>query len=80
MAPWEITYSGGSVEHYNEEPGQVWMERIRRSYDKIAWINPVPKKNWHYTQSIEMTQSLLDGKMYPLTLKGLEDSMQYLAK
>lgn len=80
MAPWEITYAGGSVEHYNEEPGQLWMERIRQSYEKVAWINPVPKKNWHYTQSIEIVQSLLEEKMYPLTVKGLEDTMQFLAK
>ena len=80
MAPWEISYAGGSVEHHNQEPGQVWMDRVLKNYDKVAWINPVPKNNWSYTQSIEMVQSMVDGKMYPLTVKGLEESMQYLSR
>ena len=80
MAPWEITYPGGSVEHHNEEPGKIWMERVLGGYDKVAWINPVPKANWNYTQSIEMVHSMFDGKMYPLTVKGLEETMQYLGR
>jgi uncharacterized protein with von Willebrand factor type A (vWA) domain len=80
MAPWEITYPGGSVEHHNKEPGKVWLERILEGYDKVAWINPVPKNNWNYTESIEMVHSMVDGKMYPLTVKGLEETMQYLAR
>ena len=80
MAPWEINDAGGSVEHYNEEPGQLWMERIRRSYDKVAWINPMPKKNWKFTQSIEMVNTLMDRNMYPLSVKGLEQTMPFLAK
>jgi uncharacterized protein with von Willebrand factor type A (vWA) domain len=80
MAPWEITYAGGSVEHYNEEPGQVWMERVAGSYDKLAWINPVAEKHWKFTQSTEMIQQMTAGHMYPLTIKGLEDTMHYLAR
>lgn len=79
MAPWEINYVGGSVEHYNEEPGQLWMERLRQGYDKVAWINPIPKNNWNYTQSIKMVESLVDEKMFPLTVSGLEQTMQFLA-
>ena len=80
MAPWEISYPGGSVEHHNDEPGQVWMERVLKGYDKVAWINPVPEKNWQYTQSIDMVYSMVEGNMFPLTVKGLEATMQYLGR
>ncbi len=80
MAPWEITYPGGSVEHHNEEPGKIWMERVLGGYDKAVWINPVPEDSWNYTQSIEMVRSMVDGNMYPLTVKGLEETMQYLGR
>ena len=80
MSPYEILQPGGSVEHWNEEPGLSWMRRLKETYEKIIWINPVPKRVWHYTQSIEMTQQLMDGHMYPLTVKGLEEGMGYLSK
>lgn len=80
MSPWEIVYPGGSVEHNNPEPGQLWMERMGQSYDKLAWINPVPEAQWEYTQSIEILRSVVENKMFPLTVKGLERAMTHLAK
>jgi uncharacterized protein with von Willebrand factor type A (vWA) domain len=71
---------GGSVEHWNEEAGEVWLRRLLQTYDKAVWINPVPEDEWEYTQSIAITHQLMEGRMYPLTLKGLEEAMTYLSK
>ena len=80
MAPYEITHSGGSVEHWNEEPGATWMERFTEAYDKMVWINPTPQETWEYSTSVGMTQELVDGRMYPLTIRGLEEGMNHLSK
>ena len=80
MAPYEITHAGGSVEHWNEEPGAAWMERFDEIYDKIIWLNPTPQETWEYSSSVMMTQELVGGKMYPLTIKGLEEGMGELSK
>jgi uncharacterized protein with von Willebrand factor type A (vWA) domain len=80
MAPYEITHAGGSVEHWNEEPGTLWMSRFTELYDRIAWINPTPQETWEYSSSVAMTQELVKGNMFPLTVRGLEDGMQYLSK
>lgn len=80
MAPWEITYSGGSIEHNNQESGQSWMQRIMNSFEKIVWINPTQKEYWEYTQSIGMIQQIMDQRMYPLTAKGLEEAMTELSR
>lgn len=80
MAPWEITYSGGSIEHNNQESGQSWMQRIMNSFEKIVWINPTQKEYWEYTQSIGMIQRIMDQRMYPLTAKGLEEAMTELSR
>ena len=80
MSPYEIVQPGGSVEHWNEEPGAVWLERLRSTYQKCVWLNPVPQDEWHYTQSIAIANQLMEEKMYPLTLGGLEDAMGFLAK
>jgi len=80
MAPYEILYPGGSVEYMNDESGETWMRRLRETYEKVIWINPVPENHWQYTPSIDITRQLLGGKMYPLTLKGLEEGMAYLSK
>ncbi|MEC8529140.1 MAG: hypothetical protein VXY71_07855, partial [Pseudomonadota bacterium] len=79
MSPYEIVQPGGSVEHWNEEPGAVWLERLRSTYEKCVWLNPVPEDEWQYTQSISITNQLMEEKMYPLTLGGLEDAMGFLA-
>jgi len=80
MSPYEIVQPGGSVEHWNEEPGAVWLERLRSTYEKCVWLNPVPEDEWQYTQSISITNQLMEEKMYPLTLGGLEDAMGLLSK
>ena len=80
MSPYEIMQPGGSVEHWNEESGELWMRRVRETYEKCIWINPVPEDEWEYTQSIAITRQLMDGKMYPLTLRGLEEGMSFLSK
>ena len=80
MSPYEIMQPGGSVEHWNEESGELWIRRLRETYEKCIWINPVPEDEWEYTQSIAITRQLMDGKMYPLTLRGLEDGMSFLSK
>jgi uncharacterized protein with von Willebrand factor type A (vWA) domain len=80
MAPYEITHAGGSVEHWNEEPGAQWIERFTGSYDKLIWLNPTPQETWEYSSSVMMTQELVNGNMYPLTVRGLEESMGQLSK
>lgn len=80
MSPYEIAMAGGSVEHWNEESGAVWFKRLTDSFDKVAWINPVPQAHWRYTQSIGITQDLLEEHMYPMTVNGLEQAMAYLSK
>ncbi|MAI16460.1 MAG: hypothetical protein CMP94_03640 [Gammaproteobacteria bacterium] len=80
MAPYEITHAGGSVEHWNEEPGAAWMGRFGEIYDKVIWLNPTPQETWEYSSSVTMTQELVGGNMYPLTIKGLEEGMSQLSK
>ncbi|MCZ6658890.1 MAG: VWA domain-containing protein [Gammaproteobacteria bacterium] len=80
MAPYEITHAGGSVEHWNEEPGAAWMDRFTEVYDKLVWINPTPQETWEYSSSVSMTQELVSGSMYPLTIRGLEEGMNSLSR
>jgi uncharacterized protein with von Willebrand factor type A (vWA) domain len=80
MAPYEITHAGGSVEHWNEEPGHVWIERFTELYEKLVWLNPTPQETWEYSTSVGMTQNLVSGHMFPLTIRGLEESMGMLSK
>jgi len=80
MAPYEITHAGGSVEHWNEEPGAAWMSRFSEVYDKLVWINPTPQETWEYSSSVSMTKELVSGQMYPLTIRGLEEGMNVLSK
>ena len=80
MAPYEITNPGGSIEHWNEEAGHVWIKRLADHFDNMAWLNPVPDDHWDYTSSICIIKDLFEDRMYPLTLKGLEDGMGELSK
>ncbi len=80
MAPYEITHAGGSVEHWNEEAGAIWISRFMGWYDKIVWINPTPQETWEYSTSVAMTQELVEGRMFPLTIRGLEEGMNLLSK
>ncbi len=79
MSPYEITQAGGSVEHWNAEPGSVWLTRLIRHYPNFAWINPQPQARWRHNASIEITRELLEGRMYPLTLAGLDDAIDALS-
>ena len=80
MSPYEISHPGGSVEHFNEEAGSTWMERLTHVYPAAVWLNPVPEKQWNYSQSTKIMHQIMDGRMYPLTLSGLEDAMRTLTR
>jgi uncharacterized protein with von Willebrand factor type A (vWA) domain len=80
MSPYEILQPGGSVEYSNEEAGAQWLQRLTHAYPKFAWINPEPLGVWQYRQSISIIQQLVSNRMFPLTLKGLEDAMRMLSK
>jgi uncharacterized protein len=80
MSPYEILQPGGSVEYGNEEAGAEWLGRLTHAYPQFAWINPEPQGVWQYRQSISIVQQLLGGRMFPMTLKGLEDTMRLLSK
>lgn len=80
MSPYEIAQPGGSVEHWNDEAGYVWMQRFMHKFKKIIWLNPYPKNVWDYTQSTKMVRELIEDQMYPMTIEGLEEGMRYLAK
>ncbi|MEZ5505554.1 MAG: VWA domain-containing protein [Gammaproteobacteria bacterium] len=80
MSPYEISSVGGSVEHWNEEAGEVWMRRITQHFSKVIWLNPEPESSWEHTTSVVWTKKLTENRMFPLTLKGLEDGMRYLSK
>lgn len=80
MSPYEITHPGGSVEHFNEESGAVWMHRITNTYPASVWLNPVPEKQWSYSQSTKIIKELMNDRMYPLTLEGLDDAMRELSR
>ena len=80
MSPYEITYPGGSVEHFNEEPGAVWIQRLLDVYPYAIWLNPQPESHWDYMPSIQITRELMKGRMYPLTLEGLEQGMRMLQR
>ncbi len=78
MSPYEIMYAGGSVEHWNEDPGAVWIKRLLNTYPKAIWLNPEPQSRWDYTPSIKMTRELMDDRMYPLTIAGLDEGIKSL--
>ncbi|GGB33873.1 VWA domain-containing protein [Sphingomonas metalli] len=80
MSPYEISQPGGSVEHLNEEAGAVWLHRLVSTYPAAAWLNPLPPEHWGYTRSIAMVREILDDRMYPLTLTGLDAAMRELTR
>ena len=80
MSPYEIVYPGGSVEHWNEEAGAVWLERLLRVYPHTVWLNPVKEAWWNNTQSISMVHQIMGDRMYPLTLDGLERATKELSR
>ncbi|WP_147694177.1 vWA domain-containing protein [Vogesella mureinivorans] len=80
MSPYEIILKGGSVEHMNPEPGEVWLRRLLDQFKHAVWLNPMPQAAWEYTQSIGMVGELMQNRMYPLTLEGLEQAMRQLKR
>jgi hypothetical protein len=78
MSPYELLYQNGSVEHNNDEPGFVWLERLKFQYPDIVWLNPVPVKQWKYTESIGMVRKFMNDRMFPLTLSGLQNAIKAL--
>ena len=80
MSPYEIAMPGGSVEHMNEEAGGVWLQRVITSYPRAVWLNPLPRRFWNYTPSIEMISGIFKSRMFELTLEGLDEAMRELAR
>jgi uncharacterized protein with von Willebrand factor type A (vWA) domain len=80
MSPYEITMAGGSVEHWNEEAGTVWMDRLTGHYRRSAWLNPTPKSGWAHVRSIKMLNDLMEGRMYPLTVAGIDEMTRELSR
>ncbi|MEQ1659914.1 MAG: VWA domain-containing protein [Hylemonella sp.] len=80
MSPYEILQPGGSVEYNNEEAGAEWLQRLTHAFPKFVWINPEPQGVWQYRQSISIMQQLVSNRMYPLTIKGIEEAMRLLTK
>lgn len=78
MSPYEILQPGGSVEHWNEEAGATWLARFTTHYRYAAWINPTPEEHWHWTQSVAITRELMEDRMYPMTVEGLDNAMKNL--
>ncbi len=79
MSPYEITYAGGSIEHWNAEPGSAWLKRLMKAYPKFVWINPQPQARWRQSPSIALVRELAEGRMYPLTLAGLDEAIEALS-
>jgi uncharacterized protein len=80
MSSYEIAQPGGSVEHWNAEPGEVWMRRLLAAYPRSVWLNPVPERYWEGTLSIAMLRELMQGRMFPLTLDGIDRAMRRLTR
>jgi uncharacterized protein with von Willebrand factor type A (vWA) domain len=78
MSPYELTHPGGSVEHWNEEPGVVWLERVLQAFPRAVWLNPLPADDWDYTRSVQIVRDLMGGRMYPLSLAGIDRAMRCL--
>ena len=80
MSPYEITYPGGSVEHWNEEPGAIWIDRVTQQFESVAWLNPTAERHWDHTPSIGVMKQLMNNRMFPLTIAGLEKAMKELTR
>ena len=80
MSPYELTYPGGSVEHWNEEAGALWLERITDIYTSAIWLNPVAEKHWEHMPSVQMVKQIFSERMFPLTLEGIDEAMHELRR
>ncbi len=79
MSPYEIDVPGGSVEHWNEEAGAAWLERLTSHYRRSAWLNPTPQRSWGHVRSIQMVRDAMAGRMYPLTVNGIDEMARELS-
>ncbi|HRZ22934.1 MAG TPA: VWA domain-containing protein, partial [Candidatus Contendobacter sp.] len=80
MSPYEISYPGGSVEHFNPEAGDVWLNRLLAAFPRAIWLNPQHPNRWSYIPSIQMVRELMGERMFPLTLEGLEQGIRALQR
>ena len=80
LNPYEIEKEGGSVERWNDEPGETWLRRLFDAYPRAVWLNPVPEKYWGGTASIGMIRRLTEDRMFPLTLEGIDQAMRRLRR
>jgi len=80
MSPYEVLHPGGSVEYNNKEAGSEWLTRFTNAFPKFAWLNPEPEGLWQYRQSIAIIRQLMNNRMYPITIDGLERAMRALSK
>ena len=80
MSPYEIVYPGGSVEHWNEEAGADWMRRVLATYPRAIWLNPQPKDVWDYYESIRVINELMENRMFPMTIEGLDSGIRELSR
>ena len=80
MSPYEVAYAGGSIEHWNEESGATWLDRITSHFDSVAWLNPENKKIWNSSASNKMIREIFDERMYELNLSGIEAAMKKLSR
>lgn len=80
MSPYEINQVGGSVEHHNDEAGAVWLDRLTTTYPASIWLNPLPREHWDYGSSIAMIRRIMQDRMFPLTLEGLDAGMRELTR
>lgn len=80
MGPYEVLYEGGSVEHWNPEPGATWFKRLATAFPRFVWMNPEPPERWDYTPSVKLVRDLAEGRMFPLTLRGLDEAIRTLQR
>jgi hypothetical protein len=80
MSPYEIVQPGGSIEHWNEEAGAVWVRRLCAAFPRLVWLNPEDPARWDYTPSTRILSELIQGRMYPLSLAGLDRAMAELRR
>ncbi len=80
MSPYEITYAGGSVEHWNEEAGGIWLQRVTDIYENAIWLNPTGERYWEHTPSLQIIKQIFNDRMFPLTIDGLDRAMRELGR
>ena len=80
MSPYEVLYPGGANEHWNAESGEVWLKRALAKWPNAVWINPVPQQHWGYPHSIGMINEIMGGRMFPMTLAGLDAVTRELSR